>query len=158
MCQERSGGKKKEKSRPAFARKTTSGIAGTAIFVILFFEANGSRTGSVAGIKALQYFAIHLKVTLPSFPRKLKQRGKKAAANGIIQNWFCFCQLCSLLWGRKRHPILSLEVFKKRVNVVLRDMVQWAALVIGRRLDEAILEGLFLPWWFYDSVILLSFG
>lgn len=53
MCQERSGGKKKEKSRPAFARKTTSGIAGTAIFVILFFEANGSRTGSVAGIKAL---------------------------------------------------------------------------------------------------------
>ncbi len=35
---------------------------------------------------------------------------------------------------------LSLEVFKERVGVVMRDVVQWAALVLGGQLQWMILE------------------
>jgi len=35
---------------------------------------------------------------------------------------------------------LTLEVFKKRLDVVLRDTVQWEILVIGGELDWMIFE------------------
>lgn len=38
---------------------------------------------------------------------------------------------------------LALEMFKQRVNVVLRDMVLWAILVVSGRLDKVILEVFF---------------
>ena len=34
----------------------------------------------------------------------------------------------------------SLEVFKKHLDIVMRDMVYWEILVIGRQLDWMILE------------------
>ena len=34
----------------------------------------------------------------------------------------------------------SLEVLKKHVDVVLRDIVQWAGLVVGDQLDSVISE------------------
>ena len=34
----------------------------------------------------------------------------------------------------------SLEVFKKQLDVVLRDMIQWEILVTGRQLDWIIIE------------------
>ena len=47
---------------------------------------------------------------------------------------------------------LSLEVFKKYLDVVLRDMVYWGN--VGSRwtvgLDD--LGGLFQPWLFYDPI------
>ena len=45
---------------------------------------------------------------------------------------------------------LSLEVFKKRVDVVRRNMVYWAILVVGRKLDSVILAVFFN---LYDSII-----
>lgn len=35
---------------------------------------------------------------------------------------------------------LSLEVFKERVEGILRDMIYWAILVVGGWMDEMILE------------------
>lgn len=35
---------------------------------------------------------------------------------------------------------LSLEVFKERVERILRDMIYWAILVVGGWMDEMILE------------------
>ena len=34
----------------------------------------------------------------------------------------------------------SLGVFKERLEVVLRNMVQWVTLVVGEQLDQVILE------------------
>jgi len=45
----------------------------------------------------------------------------------------------------------SLGVFKERLDVVLRDMVQWVTLVVGGWLDQMILEVFSNP---NDSVIL----
>lgn len=46
---------------------------------------------------------------------------------------------------------LFLEVFKVRVNAVLRDMAYWAILVVGWRLDWMILEDFS---YLSDSIIL----
>lgn len=35
---------------------------------------------------------------------------------------------------------LSLEVFKERVEGILRDMIYWAILIVGGWMDEMILE------------------
>jgi len=43
----------------------------------------------------------------------------------------------------------SLEVFKKHLDVILRDMVWWKN--IGQ-LDLDDLGGRFQPWWFCDSM------
>ena len=52
----------------------------------------------------------------------------------------CFTKLklCTVLAVHK--GIGSPEVFKERVGVVLKDMVQWALLVVGRQLNWMILE------------------
>ena len=42
--------------------------------------------------------------------------------------------------------LLSLEMFKKHLDVVLRDMVEWEKLVMGGRLDWMVLEVFFQPW------------
>ena len=39
------------------------------------------------------------------------------------------------------------------VSHVLRDMVLWELLVMGKWLDWVILGVFFQPWWFYDSMI-----
>jgi len=47
---------------------------------------------------------------------------------------------------REGVELLSLEMFKKHLDVVLRDMVEWEKLVMGGRLDWMVLEVFFQPW------------
>jgi len=48
----------------------------------------------------------------------------------------------------------SLEVFKKHLDVALKDMVLWEILVVGGQLDWMILEVFSSLGKFYDSMIL----
>lgn len=48
---------------------------------------------------------------------------------------------------------LSLEMFKKPLDVVLKSMISWATLVVGGQLDWVTLEVFSNLGWFNDSMI-----